>query len=62
MIHRYFTIANLLLITAGVYLCVSAFYTFVTARLDHGISSDATAGFAVTSLEMPWSSRAVTNV
>jgi general secretion pathway protein C len=43
MIHRYFTIANLLLITVGVYLCVSAFYTFVTARLDVGISAGVTA-------------------
>ena len=43
MIHRYFTIANLLLITVGVYLCVSAFYTFVTARLDYGISTGVTA-------------------
>ncbi|MGD1973020.1 MAG: type II secretion system protein GspC [Desulfobacterales bacterium] len=49
MIHRYFTIANLLLITVGVYLCVSAFYTFVTARLDHGISSGVTANPAVSS-------------
>ena len=40
MIHRYFTIANVLLITAGVYLCVNVFYTFVTARLDYGISAE----------------------
>jgi general secretion pathway protein C len=32
-----------LLITVGVYLCVSAFYTFVTARLDYGISTGVTA-------------------
>ncbi len=38
MINRYFTIANILLITAGVYLCVGAFYTIVTARLDYGTS------------------------
>jgi general secretion pathway protein C len=43
MINRYFAIANFLLITVGVYLCVNAFYTFVTARLDYGIS----AGVAV---------------
>ena len=43
MIQRYFTIANFLLITVGVYLCVSAFYTFVTARLDYGISAVVTA-------------------
>jgi len=42
MIHRYFTIANFLLITVGVYLCVNAFYTFVTARLDYGISAGVT--------------------
>ena len=39
MINRYFTIANLLLITAGVYLSVSTFYTLITARLDYGVSS-----------------------
>ena len=39
MINRYFTIANFLLITAGSYLCVNAFYTFVTARLDYGVSA-----------------------
>ena len=43
MIQRYFTIANFLLITVGVYLCVSAFYTFMTARLDYGISAGVTA-------------------
>jgi general secretion pathway protein C len=42
MINRYFTIANFLLITMGVYLCVNAFYTFVTARLDYGISAGVT--------------------
>ena len=42
MIHRYFTIANFLLITVGVYLCVNAFYTLVTARLDYGISAGVT--------------------
>ena len=39
MINRYFTIANFLLITMGIYLCVSTFYTFLTARLDYGITS-----------------------
>jgi len=43
MIHRYFTIANFLLITVAVYLCVSAFYTFVSARLDYDISTGVTA-------------------
>jgi general secretion pathway protein C len=42
MINRYFTIGNFLLITMGVYLCVNAFYTFVTARLDYGISAGVT--------------------
>jgi len=40
--NRYFTIANFLLITVGIYLCVNAFYTFVTARLDYGISAGVT--------------------
>ena len=39
MINRYFTIANFVLITAGIYLCVNVFYTLVTARLDYGISA-----------------------
>jgi len=42
MINRYFGIANFLLITVGIYLCVNAFYTFVTARLDYGLSSGVT--------------------
>ena len=42
MINRYFTIANFLLITVGIYLCVNAFYTFVTAQLDYGISAGVT--------------------
>jgi general secretion pathway protein C len=42
MINRYITIANLLLITAGVYLCVSSFYTIVMPRLDYGTSSSTT--------------------
>ena len=44
MINRYFTIANFLLITAGVYLCVSAFYSFITARLDFGVSLRVPSG------------------
>ena len=43
MINRYFAIANFLLITVGIYLCVNVFYTFVTARLDYGISTAVTA-------------------
>ena len=42
MIHRYFTIANIILVTVGVYLGVNAFYTIVTARLDVGISAGVT--------------------
>ena len=42
MINRYFTIANFLLITVGIYLCVNAFYTFVAARLDYGLSAGVT--------------------
>jgi len=34
MVNRYFTIANLLLATAGVYFCVSIFYAVLTAGLD----------------------------
>jgi general secretion pathway protein C len=39
MNNRYFTIANYLLITAGIYLCVNTFYALITARLDFGVSS-----------------------
>ena len=39
MNNRYFTIANYLLITAGIYLCVNTFYPLITARLDFGASS-----------------------
>ncbi len=42
MINRYFTIANFFLITVAVYLCVNAFYTVVTARLDYGITAGVT--------------------
>lgn len=45
MINRYFTIANLLLITVGAYLCVNTFYTMITARLDYGVpTTGAVAG------------------
>jgi len=44
MTNRYFTIANFLLVTAGLYLCVSTFYTFLTAGLDYGISSRISSG------------------
>jgi general secretion pathway protein C len=36
MVNRYFTTANLILITAGVFLCVNTFYTWIGARLDYG--------------------------
>ena len=36
MANRIFTIINLLLITAGVYLGVSTFYAILTARMDYG--------------------------
>jgi general secretion pathway protein C len=39
VINRYFTIANLLLITAGVYLAVNGFYAILTARFDYGVST-----------------------
>jgi len=35
MTNRYFTIANILLITAGVFLCVKTFYALVTPRPDY---------------------------
>jgi general secretion pathway protein C len=34
MVNRYFTIANIVLITAGIYLLVSGFYTIATSDLD----------------------------
>jgi general secretion pathway protein C len=43
MINRYFTIANILLITAGVYLSVQIFYTLISAQLDYGVPSRITA-------------------
>jgi len=50
MINRYFTIANFLLVTVGIYLCVNAFYTFAMARLDYGISTGAIASRDVSAL------------
>lgn len=46
MINRYFTIANFLLITVGVYLGVNTFYTLITSRLDYGESSRITSSQA----------------
>jgi len=46
MTNRYFTIANFLLITIGVYLCVSTFYTFLTGRMDYGTTSRLPIGQA----------------
>ena len=37
MTTRYFNIANILLLTVGVFLCVQAFYTLVTPRPDYSI-------------------------
>jgi general secretion pathway protein C len=39
MVNRYFNIANLLLITAGVYLLVNGFYTIVISKLDSGAAA-----------------------
>jgi general secretion pathway protein C len=36
MVNRYFNIANILLITLGVYLLVNGFYSIVTAKFDDG--------------------------
>jgi general secretion pathway protein C len=38
MTTRYFTIANIMLLTAGVFLCVKAFYTFVTPSPDYTVA------------------------
>jgi len=35
MVNRYFTIANIILITAGIYLLVNGFYTIATSGLDN---------------------------
>ena len=35
MVNRYFTIANIMLITAGIYLLVNGFYTIATSGLDN---------------------------
>ena len=43
MINRYFTIANFLLITAGIYLGVITFYTLITSRLDYNVSAPVSA-------------------
>jgi len=37
MVNRYFTIANLLLLTTAVYFGVSIFYAILVARLDSGV-------------------------
>lgn len=38
MTTRYFTIANMMLLTAGVFLCIKAFYTFITPRPDYSVA------------------------
>ncbi len=40
MVNRYFNIANILLITAGVYLLVNGFYSIVTAKFDYGAAAN----------------------
>jgi general secretion pathway protein C len=47
MVNRYFTIANLLLATAGVYFGVSIFYAVLTAGLDSGPPPVPAAGRAL---------------
>ena len=39
MVNRYFNIANILLVTAGVYLLVNGFYSIVTAKFDDDAAS-----------------------
>ncbi len=39
MVNRYFNIANILLVTAGVYLLVNGFYSIVTAKFDNDAAS-----------------------
>ena len=38
MTTRYFTIANMMLLTAGVFLCIKAFYAFITPRPDYSVA------------------------
>ena len=42
MTARYFTIANIMLLTAAVFLCVKSFYTFVTPRPDYTVATTPT--------------------
>ncbi|MGE5256719.1 MAG: type II secretion system protein GspC [Hyphomicrobiales bacterium] len=44
MVNRYFNIANLLLLTTGVYFGVSIFYAILTARLDSAPPSLSSTG------------------
>jgi general secretion pathway protein C len=44
MVNRYFTIANLVLVTIGAYFAVSLFYTALTSRWDAGSSAAPAAG------------------
>ena len=54
MPNRYFTIANLLLITAGVYFAVNGFYTIVATRLDYGaLPHEATSGGVAAPVDEP---------
>jgi general secretion pathway protein C len=42
MVNRYFNIANILLITAGVYLLVNGFYSMLTAKFDYSVVAPET--------------------
>jgi general secretion pathway protein C len=55
MVNRYFNIANILLVTAGVYLLVNSFYSIVTARFDDAAVSvpSTPAGRPPASVEHP---------
>jgi general secretion pathway protein C len=58
MVNRYFSIANILLVTIGVYLLVNGFYTIITAKLDPGgvrlpPVASSTATSAVTETKVP---------
>ena len=43
MTNRYFNIANIVLMTAGVFLCVKTFYALVTPRPDFSVSPTSAA-------------------
>lgn len=49
MMSRYFTVANIFLITAGVYLLVNGFYTMVTARFNYRASAPRASSIQISS-------------